>query len=125
MTAPEAKAVAASISTGRIALLPTEWRDMVTALVADAVGAGMRAAYKHAAESSDPLPHRPYRLATVDELTEAWEAMTSEDVSYFIQSWNDCITGQDFACPKAATGLHEEIDGVCENCGANREETPT
>lgn len=81
-------------------------------------------------QGSQPIPGiRPYRLATVDELLDAWSEFDSNfeslDVSAFITAWNDYTEGKDFPCPEAKDGLHYVTDGSCNYCGdKNREDTP-
>lgn len=77
-----------------------------------------------ALKSDQPIPGiRAYRLATVDELIDAWDAFDGDDVSTFIDAWNAYTAGEDFACPQSADGIHWVTDGSCDNCGdKNRED---
>lgn len=71
-----------------------------------------------AVQGSEAIPGvRPYRLATVDELLDAWEAFNG-DVDGFITAWNDYTEGKDFPCPNVAHGVHDVTDGSCNNCGS-------
>lgn len=73
---------------------------------------------------SGPVPGiRPYRLATVDELIDAYEAYDG-DLGFFITAWNDYTAGHDFPCPESEDGIHYVTDGSCDGCGdKNREDT--
>lgn len=60
---------------------------------------------------------RPFPLATVDALLEAYEQFSGEDASVFVDSWNDYTAGLDFPCPYSPAGIHQVTDGSCDLCG--------
>jgi sugar phosphate isomerase/epimerase len=71
-----------------------------------------------AVKGSEPIPGvRPFRLATADELIDAWDAFDGDNVSVFIDAWNAYTAGEDFACPESPDGLHDVSDGSCNGCG--------
>lgn len=57
-------------------------------------------------------------MITTRDIVEAWEAMTYEDVSYFEDSWDRYLAGEDEPCSEAATGLHQVSNGSCDLCGS-------
>jgi hypothetical protein len=66
----------------------------------------------------DAIPGiRPYPLATVDALIDAYEAFDGHDISVFVDAWNDYTAGLDFPCPEHPAGLHQVTDGSCDLCG--------
>lgn len=60
---------------------------------------------------------RPFPLATVDALIDAYEAFDGNDVSVFVDAWNDYTVGLDFPCPEHPAGLHQVASGSCDLCG--------
>lgn len=76
-----------------------------------------RAQIRNALERPEAVPgFRPFPLATVDALIEAYEAFDG-DLDGFIDAWNDYTAGLDFPCPEHPTGLHQVTDGSCDLCG--------
>ncbi|MDL5351149.1 hypothetical protein [Microbacterium sp. zg-YB36] len=76
-----------------------------------------RAQLREALASAGPVPGiRPYRLATVDELLQAWDEYRGDETA-FVDAWNAYTAGEDFPCPEAFGGVHEVTDGSCDACG--------
>jgi|TARA_R100000482_G_scaffold124710_2_gene78566 hypothetical protein len=99
----------------------------ILAMLAAAVESD-RAQLREAIRSDRPIPGlRPYRLATVDELLNAWDQFDSYsgDVSEFVDAWNNYTAGLDFACPDSPDGLHAVTGGSCDNCGDKNREAYT
>lgn len=85
-------------------------------LIAEAVEAD-REQIRQALQHPQAVPgFRPFPLATVDALIEAYEAFDG-DVDGFISSWNDYTAGLDFPCPSDPAGIHEVTHASCDQCG--------
>lgn len=60
---------------------------------------------------------RPFQPATVDTLIDSYEVFDGDDLSVFIDAWNDYTAGIDFPCPETPSGSHQVSDGSCDLCG--------
>ncbi|WP_026820027.1 hypothetical protein [Arthrobacter castelli] len=90
--------------------------DDIRLLIEEAVEAD-RQQIRKSLDTFDAVPgFRPFPLATVDALIEAYEAFDG-DVDGFISAWNDYTAGLDFPCPEDPAGIHDVTYGSCDQCG--------
>ena len=91
--------------------------DDIRLLIEEAVHAD-RAQLHTALQQPHAVPgFRAHPLATVDALIHAYEAFDGNDITLFVDAWNDYTAGLDAPCSQDRAGIHQVTDGSCDLCG--------
>lgn len=91
----------------------------IRGLVIDAIEVDRQQISKALARPDTVPGFRPFPLATVDALIDAYAEWDGE-VDVFVDAWNNYTAGLDLPCPEHPSGIHSTYlvdDGSCDFCG--------